>query len=123
MRYETIPHSPTSAERALIDKLLSADFRGRDALRIQAATAQVHWVLGTGAPALLIEPATDVPFANVAGRVPVEATGHDIDGMIIHFLLHVVDKRVREVEIYREDGDSLQRMPDIRTLTLEVNLP
>jgi hypothetical protein len=121
MQYNDKSHSPTSFESRLIDKLLSIEFDGSADLKAQAASATVRWVRSDGAPALLIEPEENARPADVGARVPVEASGRDVDGVVIHFLLHVVDRRVREVEIYREDGGPLQEMPDVESLQISTN--
>jgi hypothetical protein len=66
-------------------------------------------------------------FANVGQnpqieqRIPVEAVGFDEDGAPIHLLLHVVDGAISSLEVYREDGTEVGRMPDSETLRLETN--
>jgi len=51
-------------------------------------------------------------LARVPGgeRVPIEAVAVDADGTAIRALPHLVDGYVEEVEIYREDGDHIQRL-------------
>ena len=109
-------------EHALMSRLLSASFPGREALAAQARAARVKWLQSPGAPALLFEVAGDIPTADVRRRIPVEAEGLDADGEAVHFLLHVVDGRMVEVEIYRDDGEALLRMPnpgDLTVMTLD----
>ena len=37
-------------------------------------------------------------------RIPVEGEAPDRDGMMIHYLLHVVDGRMNELEVYKDDS-------------------
>jgi uncharacterized protein DUF6984 len=110
--------SPTEAEKAVIDALLSAEFLGKDALRMQMATALVNTLDEDGGLETL--PAEESLPATVVNRVPVEAEAEDVDGVPIHVLLHVVDGRARELELFREDGKTVQRQPSPQDLPLLV---
>jgi hypothetical protein len=55
--------------------------------------------------------------AGVRSRVPVEAHAADADGAPIHVLLHVVDERLSELELFREDLRIVQRFPSADGLT------
>lgn len=105
-------------ERALIGRLLGADFPGRDALVAQSAGCLARSLDSTGS--LKLSPAQG-PAAVVVRRVPVEAEIDDEDGVIVHILLHVLDGRLDELEIYRDDSQPLRRLIDpqrLRTLVL-----
>jgi hypothetical protein len=110
--------SPTEAEKALIDALLAAEFPGKDALRKQMATALVRTLDEDGG--LEISPAEASVPAIVSRRIPVEAEAEDVDGVPIHLLLHVVDGMARELELFREDGKTVQRQPSPQDLRLLV---
>ena len=59
--------------------------------------------------------------AEVVRRIPVEAEAVDSDGATIHLLLHVVDGLMNELELYRDGGGTVRRMPaaeDLRSLVL-----
>jgi hypothetical protein len=43
--------------------------------------------------------------------VPVEAAAPDVDGVSVHVLLHVVDERLAELELYREDLGTVIEFP------------
>jgi len=45
--------------------------------------------------------------AKVKRRIPAEAEFRDTDGVLIHILLHVIDGKVNELEIYKEDGSPI----------------
>ena len=115
-------HVPTSEERALIERLLSVAFPARDELRTQVATAQVAWIASSGAPALRIHVTDGVPAPPDFPLVPVEGIAMDVDGVPIHFLLHVGEGLLREIEIFREDGERLLRFPSIEEIEVTVTV-
>ena len=96
---------PTTRERDLFHKLLSVDFPGRDELAHQLASAHVHPVDADGS--LKIQTTVD-RTAPVSRRVPVEAEVLDTDGIPIYVLLHVVDGRASEIEVYKADGSDIR---------------
>jgi hypothetical protein len=49
--------------------------------------------------------------APVIKRVPVEAEARDDDGVVVHALLHVIDGRPAELEIFKDDSSPVVRMP------------
>lgn len=49
------------------------------------------------------------PLAHMVRLIPVEAEFADLDGVIVHVLLHVVNGRLHELEIYREDSGEVLR--------------
>jgi hypothetical protein len=56
-----------------------------------------------GGPAFVFAVAASEPAAGTERRVPVEGAAKDSDGVLIHFLVHVVAGHLPELEIYRED--------------------
>lgn len=98
-------------ERALIEKLVSIEFPGSEELSEQLKNASITWRISKGAPALLIAVPDDTPLAPVKRRIPIEAEAKDEDGRTLHLLLHVVDGRMNEVEVFREDGERVRRLP------------
>lgn len=93
-------------ESLVVEKLLSADFAGRDELVIQLKEAMVMRIDANGS----LRFRGDGPFANVAERVAVEGFYcDDVNGRgaLVHLLLHVVDGRLHELEIYKEDGSPI----------------
>jgi hypothetical protein len=42
-------------------------------------------------------------------RIPVEAEYEDLDRVTVHVLLHVIDGRLNEIEVYREDSAAVGR--------------
>jgi hypothetical protein len=56
--------------------------------------------------------------AVVARRIPTEAEALDSDGTVIHYLLHVSEGKIHELEIFREDSLPTQRRPAPEELSL-----
>ena len=97
----------TPFAQAVLAKLLTAEFPGRQEIARQVATAQARPLDDHGC--LEFRTGTGVPRADVIQKVPVEAEIPDADGMTIHILLHVVDGYIDELEFYRNDSGQLQR--------------
>jgi len=55
-----------------------------------------------------IFPAEQSPPANVLQRIPVEGVVDDSDDVPISLLLHVVEGRVSELEIFKQDGTQIK---------------
>jgi hypothetical protein len=60
---------------------------------------------------LLAASSTELKPAVVEKRIPVEADAVDEDGIHVHFLLHVVKGFAKELEVYKDDGSPIRRMP------------
>ena len=112
--------APVERERQLIYRLVDTEFAGAVALRQQLARSEVYVQQYPGALILRFKTPAEAPRAEVLYRVPVEATAPDLDGIPIHVLLHVVDGLLHEVEIFREDSQPIQRVPDASTVTIET---
>ncbi|MGI8840501.1 MAG: DUF6984 family protein [Caulobacteraceae bacterium] len=111
----------TEAERGIMDALLKASFPGRDKLRRLLYDAIVSNIDEMGS--LKIQSIVDLS-ADTAKRVPVEAEVSDLDGVAIHVLLHVMNGKPVELEIYKEDGSALLSAIDtsrLETLVLPPN--
>jgi hypothetical protein len=94
----------------VLDRLLAADFPGRDGLAAQAQTALVRRIDDAGSLRFRVEGAP----AAVASRVPVEGHYRDGDapsGPAINLLLHVVEGRLHELEVYKDDGTHIRVGP------------
>lgn len=99
----------TALEQGIIDRLLEKAFPGRDELCEQMKKCLVRTLDEDNSVEFLV--ATDVK-SQVKRRIPVEAEFQDADGVLVHILLHVVDGKVNELEIYKEDGSSIIENPD-----------
>jgi quinol monooxygenase YgiN len=124
----------TDYERSLIGRLLEEDFAGRATLASQIEEALVrqldeHGCLEFSVKRDIVVRQLDehgcLEFsvkrdivANVKDRIPTEGEFKDTDGVAIHVLLHVVKGKVDELEIYKDDGSPVVRMPDPAGLRL-----
>jgi hypothetical protein len=106
-----------AVERALLEKLLDCEFPGRDELHRQLGSVVAQRVDDDGTLALRV---ASGPSAAVKGRVPTEGKCPDVDGMIIHVLLHVLNGMMDELEIFKEDGSGIARPPTAADLVLEA---
>jgi hypothetical protein len=109
-------------EHGILNKLLSAEFRGRSELVVQLKECKA---IPAGDDdnygSIYLVPESKV-MADVTSRVPVEASYADLDGGSIEILLHVVEGLVHELEILRSDGSEMMTkeiQPD--KLVVEVN--
>lgn len=121
MGFQSEFRRPTEKEKRLIERLLEADFPGRDELARQVTHCSVRQVDEEGS--LEFDFQVDSNLAPVLKRVPIEAEGTDEDGIRVHVLFHVVDGRARELEIYKDDGSAIRRMPEPREFELLVLPP
>jgi hypothetical protein len=110
----------TAVERALLERLLEADFTGRDELAPLLRSAIVRNIDEDCGLELESQVHGKAP---VARRIPVEAEGKDEDGVVIHMLLHVVDGRPVELEFFREDGTTVKKVPAPSNFVLIVLPP
>jgi hypothetical protein len=103
-------------ERALIQRLLSEPFPGSAEIGKQLDTALVRKIDAEGSLEFNV---AEQAQAMVVHRVPVEGTYCDRDGLPVHLLLHVIDGRARELEIFKADGSEISTpaTPDALTLT------
>jgi hypothetical protein len=111
---------PTNEERALLERLLEAEFPGRDQLAPMVRNLLVRTIDEDGGLELRSEVSGEAP---VVKRIPVEAEAKDDDGFRVHALLHVVGGRPVELEIYKDDGSTVKRMPPPSTFELIVLPP
>jgi len=116
MKVEQHFREPTRTETEVIQRLLAADFPGKDDIAKQMAGCRVRTIDDEGSLELELRHAPRP--AAVEKRIPVEADAVDEDGIHVHFLLHVVEGYAKELEIYKDDGTSIRRMP--RADDLEV---
>ena len=94
----------TTHEQGIIDRLLEKAFPGRDEICEQMKNCLVRTIDEDESLEFLVK--SDVK-AKVKRRIPVEAECQDTDGVLIHILIHVIDGKVNELEIYKEDGSPI----------------
>ncbi|MGC1385918.1 MAG: hypothetical protein WA823_19255 [Candidatus Acidiferrales bacterium] len=111
---------PTGIERAILARLLEADFPGKVELSDLLGDVRVRTLDKDCGVELRSQMDGEAP---VVKRIPVEAEGFDTDGAKIHVLLHVVGGRPVELEIFREGALDVQKFPDPSSLELIVLPP
>jgi hypothetical protein len=117
LKAESEFRQPTAMERGLLERLLEADFPGRGELSPLLRNVLVRTIDKDGG----LELQSQVEGkAQIVKRVPVEAEGKDEDGAVIHMELHVVDGRLVELEFYREDAETVKKIPPPATFELIV---
>lgn len=109
---------PSDQEVELIRKLLAADFPGKTEVMKQLQSCRVRRIDSEGS--LEIRPSAAAGPAVITKRIPVEANAPDDDGVDVNVLLHVVDGFVTELEIYKNDGTPIRRMPRADDLNVTV---
>src|SRR5882672_2837261 len=111
---DEIYRSPNAIECALLRKLLEKSFLGRDELSRQLDGLSVKTIDQDGS--LSLRPARMAAPAEVQQRVVAEGFYSDEDkspseGPQVNVLLHVVEGRLAELEIYKDDGSPIKRSP------------
>lgn len=118
MKTEQHFREPTPTEIEVIQRLLAADFPGKEEIAKQLAGSRVRIIDDEGS--LELELSDRARSATVEKRIPVEADAVDEDGVHIHFLLHVVKGFAKELEVYKDDGTPIRRMPSADDLEVIV---
>ncbi|HEY0140876.1 MAG TPA: hypothetical protein VGF48_08270 [Thermoanaerobaculia bacterium] len=96
-------------ERGYISRMMEAEFRGKAEILRQIETATVRQIDADGSIEIL--PGLDIA-APAETPVPVQASAPDIDGVPIYLLLHVLEWKAQELEIYKADGSLIRRYPE-----------
>jgi hypothetical protein len=109
--------APTILEQQIFQRLLTADFPGKETVAKQLEAVRVRTIDEEGSLALKPH---DHQEACVEKTIPVEANGVDEDGIQVHFLLYVTKGVVNELEIYKDDGSPIKRMPLPESLEVMV---
>ncbi len=96
-------------ETRLILRLLEPAFSGQEVLRAQVGEALGRPIDENGS--LDLQSGLDTK-ALVMKRVPSEGSATDRDGTTIHYLLHVVDGAIQELEVYKDDSSKVLEHPE-----------
>ena len=107
-------------EKQVLLKMLDIDFTGRDILRQQLEGLLVKIMDDDGSLSFQVESNSVAPITTA---VAVEARCPDLDSKEmndphINLLLHVVDGKMKQLEIYRDDSKPILREPDPGNLHL-----
>ena len=100
---------PAATEAEVIQRLVAADFPGKEQIADQLRNYRVRRIDEEGSLELRLTGIA--PAAKVDKRIPVEAEAPDSDGIHVHFLLHVIDGFAAELEVYKDDGTHIERLP------------
>jgi hypothetical protein len=111
----------SAAERNVLDRLLDANLPAHQTLRQQAAHAKVGAEAKGDTRTIRFVFCAHVPRAEIKARVPVEAQAVDADGGEIAVLLHVIDGRLDELEVYRFDGGDIHDEVDPNSMRVMIN--
>jgi hypothetical protein len=111
---------PTLSERAILRRLLEAEFPGKSKLAALLENVLVRTIDGDGGLELQTQVEGEAP---VVKRVPVEAEGKDVDGAMIHLCLHVHKGKPVELEFFREDAQTVKMLPQPSEFELIVLPP
>ena len=96
--------------RRVLAVMLAHEFPGATELLAQLGSASTPMSDDTF-PSIAFDVPSDAPRANVAATVPIEATAPDVDGMNVHFILHVRDGMLAYLDVFREDFGAITRWP------------
>jgi Domain of unknown function (DUF6984) len=95
----------TDDELQILERMLTQLAHGRDEVYEQLRSAKVTPIDKNGS--LRFHVTSPVVAAGINQRVPVTAIFDDADGMPIYILLHVVEGKLWELEIYKADGSRI----------------
>lgn len=111
----TPPRNLSKDEKFLLLHLLSVSFPGCKELQQQIEKTQVLYECENCSTIELVVDSSAAK-AQVKRRIPVEGESIDEDGIKIHFLIHVINGYLSEVEIFREDSARIQKKPEISSI-------
>lgn len=95
--------------RVILRLLMERPFAGREELLIQLDGVVAKPIDEDGSVSLQCSRPVK---ASVIARIPVEAEAQDRDGMMIRYLLHVVDGLLNELEVYKDDSSRVLRQAE-----------
>jgi hypothetical protein len=103
----------TDGERRLIELLLTKPFPGCENLRVRLSKARVSAIDQHGS----LQFRVSGPLANVQQQVPTEGYYVDWEGVdhrpAVNVLLHVVEGKLYELEVYKDDGWPIETPLDV----------
>jgi hypothetical protein len=104
----------STRERRILERMLSQLPSGGDALRDQLKFAKVSTIDQDGSIRFLVN--SPKRASGISDRVPVTAIFDDTDGIPIYLLLHVVEGKLSELEVYKADGSQITARPESERL-------
>ena len=120
MTIDLAPRALLESERRVLDRLLSVEFLGAEALRVQAGMTLGQRTCRCGCASVDLVVGPSAPRAGTTGTVPVEAQA-EFAGPIgpIVILLFVLEGRLSLMEIASYGDHVPDRWPDAATLIIE----
>ena len=100
--------NPTEYELKILEAMLKHMAHGADQLNEQLKHAQVSSIDEEGSLRFKINSPV---VTDIEDRVPITGIFDDADGIPIYLLLHIVDGRLAELEIYKADGSKILNKP------------
>ena len=104
----------SARERGVLERLLSELPRGGDELRSQLNNVEVCTIDEEGSVRFFVH--NGAPADIISARVPVTGIYDDKDGVPIYLLLHVVEGKLWELEVYKADGSPMVSRPEAEKL-------
>lgn len=101
--------SLTTCETDILLAMFARDFPGRAELLEQLRSCSVRSIDVDGGLEFLVH--SSATAMQIQHRIPVEAEYEDVDGIVVHILLHVLQGKISELEFYREDGGLVRQRP------------
>lgn len=105
----------TPLEREILHLLFRKDFPGKKELIEQIENIQVKVIDENHSLSFLV---SSNSRASIKRGIPTEARMKDEDGIFINVLLHVVDGKLNELEIYKDDGSQIRKKVDPAVLEI-----
>jgi hypothetical protein len=111
----------TDYERAVLDRILELDFRGKEEIKDQFSQATASLIEGTDDNYGSIKIKTlSNKKADVMKRVPVMGVTRDEGGGPVEILLHTADGIVVSLEFVRMDGAPMVGLPQLDIMQFHV---
>lgn len=101
----------------IIINLLNTTFVGRDQIKLQLETAYFEIIDKNGSLKIYPQFAKEAPIEKT---IPVESWAYDSDGILIQILLFTINGVVNMLEIIREDGKAVFKMPFVEEFKVIV---
>jgi Domain of unknown function (DUF6984) len=115
---QSVFHDVSAPVLNVLTALLAGPFPGRAELRLQRAGLEERRITVNGSFEFVVR--GDALKASVKGRVPVEASVVDCDGVPVHLLLHVLGGLVNDLKIFREDSGPVLSVINVNDLDVIV---
>lgn len=107
-------------EKGILDLLLEKKFPGRDEMLDQITSCKVRDIFDSAGNYWGLEfKVKSNTIAHVNQRVPVEAIAYE-DGIPVEILLHVVNGKIKELELVRYDNKPPKEFPSPNVLKIQI---